>query len=389
MLRLVLAFTTSGVPFDIGSYELAARAFWDHGLGLYRELAAGAEDTGLLRWPYPPGFIVWAIVALALRRLTNAPFAGLIKLPMIFADLGIAVTVVMLLRARGVDERTQLLAAALIAFGPSFFLISGVHGQLDAVAILPALIALAVWERGGNRRAPLAGVLVGLGIALKTVPILTLIAILPTVRSRREGVTLLGAAALIPAATLAPFFLAEPEATVQSLMYAGAPGVGGLSLVVQPSLAEVWILGHPYEPSRVTETLASWAPLGLGIVLLAVAGLLIRRRVPAAQGVALVWLSVYAFSPNFFFQYLVWGLPFFLAVGAIRAVAAVQAVALGPTLLALFRPWSEPGLLHVYVPAMIVIWLAFAAAFVMNARRAYARGYRSGPGASAVQAFRS
>lgn len=54
-VRLILAFTASGVDFDIRSHELAGRALLDVKLGLYRQLIEGREGAILLRWPYPPG----------------------------------------------------------------------------------------------------------------------------------------------------------------------------------------------------------------------------------------------------------------------------------------------------------------------------------------------
>jgi hypothetical protein len=48
--------------------------------------------------------------------------------------------------------------------GPSFIDISGYHGQIDSVAILPAVLALMVWERRPQpTRSVRAGLLIGLG----------------------------------------------------------------------------------------------------------------------------------------------------------------------------------------------------------------------------------
>ena len=50
----------------------------------------------------------------------------------------------------------------------------------DSVAILPALVALWVWEQPRvNRRAVVAGLLIGAGATIETVPIVMLLALIP------------------------------------------------------------------------------------------------------------------------------------------------------------------------------------------------------------------
>lgn len=166
----------------------------------------------------------------------------MIKLPIIVSDIAIAVTVFVFLGRRGVDDKARLWTA-LVALGPSFILISGIHGQLDSLAILLAVIAVAVWHEGGDRRALFAGPLINMGTTLKTVPILVILALLPTARSKREATTLLGASAVIPALAIAPFFLTEPRATIRALRYFGVPGAGGSSLVniYVPMMTLLWV----------------------------------------------------------------------------------------------------------------------------------------------------
>src|SRR5207302_10782054 len=105
----------------------------------------------------------------------------------IAADAAIAWLVQAGLGRAGASDRTRLSACALVALGPAFALISGMHGQIDSVAILPAVLALVVWERGGSRRALAAGLLIGRAASIKTAPGLMVLALLPSVRSRREA----------------------------------------------------------------------------------------------------------------------------------------------------------------------------------------------------------
>ncbi len=107
------------------------------------------------RWPYPSGFLPWILAADWLTRHIGHHFDGWVQLPQIFADAALAWFVQDFLRLRGCSERLRLTAAAVVAFGPSFFIVSGYHGQIDSLAILPAVAALYVWERSppGVRRA--------------------------------------------------------------------------------------------------------------------------------------------------------------------------------------------------------------------------------------------
>jgi len=54
-------------------------------------------------------------------------------------------------------------------------------------------------------------------------------------------VTLVVAAVAVPAILLAPFFLADPSGASAVFDYSGAPGLGGLSLVLQPDLPADWL----------------------------------------------------------------------------------------------------------------------------------------------------
>lgn len=363
LLRLVFAFTTVGVSYDIESYRVTGEALRESRFAVYRQLH---ERRTLLnesapRWPYPPGFFPWIGAVGLIRRVLPLPFAGLIKLPMVVSDAALAVLVAVSLRARLRDDRTALGAAALVAIGPSFFLISGYHGQLDSLAIAPAFAGLLAWERAPpERRGWVAGALIGLGGAIKTVPLVLVLALLPTARSRREAATLLASATLVPLAMLGPFLAAAPAETIKMLYYAGAPGVGGLSLVLQPSLASGWILHRPVVRSGITVFLADAAPfLAVGLILVIGAFLFIRRAAPR-EGAAMLWLGIYALAPTFFFQYVVWGLPFFLFAGWLAYVGALEAVLIAPTVIAIGLPWADRRVLAVYLPLTILAWGMFA-----------------------------
>lgn len=355
LISALLAALTHGDPYDMQSFRLVRDALDQGALDVYRSFA----HRSIVRWPYPPAFFPWIWAAGRIAAAGGPSFAFMIRVPTILADAAIAWIVQDWLRFSGSSPKLRLLATALVALGPSFIVIAGYHGQFDAVAILPGVLAVSLWTRVVPRRALLAGLLIGLGGALKTVPLLLLLAVLPTARSRREVVTLLLAAATPVVISFAPFAIAGTLPSAHVLSYRGLPGVGDLSLAAQPNLAELALGVRSPGASSLTQLLIKHGNLVIAAGLLMVAAVSFRSRAPAPKLAALLWLAVYAFGVNFFFQYLVWGLPFFLMAGYVRSVLVAQLVLIVPTLLFYLGPWHGVGFAEVYAVTMIGLW-AFA-----------------------------
>lgn len=360
--RLAVAFTTYGVKFDVDSYGLVWAALHDDPLHLYGDVN---------RWPYPPGYFAWILVSGKLESVTGLRFADLIQIPAILADLAIAFLVQLALGWRGASERARLAAAALVALGPVFLVVSGFHGQIDSIAILPALAGVLLWLRLDDhpRRALVMGLLIGLGGALKTVPLVAVLALLPWARSVREAAALVASAAALPVAAFVPFAIADPSGVWAAVTYRGVPGVGGLSLVAQPELARGWMNEAPVDPSWLTFALIDYGGVVAAGGLALLAYLLFRYRPGPVEGAALAYLALWGFGVNFFLQYVIWGFPFMLAAGYLREVAALQLVMLPTTVLVYLRPWEDSAAAWVYAPAAIALWAAFAAWFAVSSRR--------------------
>ena len=150
--RLVLAFAFYGQPYDQNSFAMVREALTHSPLDVY-------GSVGEFRWPYPPAYFLWIAAADGIADLTGLAFHGLVNVPAMAADVGIAWIVQAHLGRRGADENKRLAAAGLVLLGPAFIAISGYHGQIDSVAILPAVAAVALWDSGGARRGLAAGLL--------------------------------------------------------------------------------------------------------------------------------------------------------------------------------------------------------------------------------------
>lgn len=354
-LRLGLAFTTYGDQWDLYVYGLINGRLARDPLRVYHTKF----------WVYPPGLFPWLRAAGVVAHHSPLAFHTVIKLLPITADALIAVLAVWYLARHGHNHRDQVMAAVAVAFGPSFFLISGYHAQFDSVAILAAVAAIAVWDEPGVRhRALWAGLLLGAGATIKTVPLLLVIALAPTARSWAERIWLAAVAAAVPILSLFPFALADFSGTRSVAGYSGVPGIGGLSFVVQPRRA-LGFIGRQVPPSAAFTALSRHPTVLLLPGLAAVAIVLMVRRVPAPQASIIVWLTVYALLANFFFQYVIWGLPFLLLLGAWRSAIGAQLVLLAPTLIFEFR--AHVTHMGIWVPASYAVLMVAAWAGVIVA----------------------
>ena len=362
LIQLLIAVLTVHESYDLTSFRIVDDALRSHPAHVY--------NTG--RWPYPPGFLPVVAAAGAVHRWIGIDMSILIKLPTIASEVALAWVVQAFLGIRGASERARLAAAALVMLGPSFLANSAYEGQIDAVTILPGAAALYVWSAwpSGRRRNTLVGLLIGAGGAIKSVPLLMLLAFVPLLRGWGERVRLAVIAFAVPGILLLPWLAANPS-SLRALNYAGLPGVGGLSLAVQPSLADAALVRGSHV--RYSEATLRLLDLGKPLLLVALGALgvyLLVVRLKPAQAAVLVWLTVYAFLPNFFFGYAIWGLPIFLMAGYVREVAAFQAVVVVPLLIWEARPWDAHSVAWTYAAIMLVVWAAAVVALGLQVRRA-------------------
>jgi hypothetical protein len=368
MGRLILAFSTRGQAYDLHSFALVNSALHVHVFGVYHQL----DDYSVApygRWPYPPGFFALIVPLASLAHATGLVFTSLIRVPAILADAAIAWLVQDFLGWRGCDERGRLLAAGLVALGPSFAAISGYHGQIDSVAILPAVAATVLWTRtDASWRPYAAGALIGAGAAIKTVPILMLLALLPSAGSWREGAKLVLTSVSIPLAVFAPWLILDGPGKSLVWRYRGGPGLGGISLLTNPALPLAPFAGVHETVAGLTKTVYDEARWITGAALIVVTGVLARYRPKPLDAAVLLWLAVWAFGVTFFLQYLIWGLPFLIMAGYLRQVLVLEAALLPATIIT-YQSGSQPWPVWLlYTVPMIAAWVAFVTGLLVRVR---------------------
>ena len=177
-IRIAIAFSTYGDGPDMRMLTYVGRALLEDPLHVYETLNH-APDA---RWFYPSGYFPWLD-----RSRASRPHGAAVPRPRaagpIAADAAIAWIVQNELGRRGRGDGFRLAAAAAVAFGPR-----SDHLRLPGAAGLGGdpvrVLGLVAWDRAGPRRALTAGLLVGLGGAIKAFPLLLVLALLPTARSR-------------------------------------------------------------------------------------------------------------------------------------------------------------------------------------------------------------
>lgn len=158
------------------------------------------------------------------------------------------------------------------------------------------------------------------------------------------------------------------------MTYAGVPGRGGLSVILDPGFAVdrrfspvLATVGHP---NSLTEWLSNSSGVITLLVLLGLGAFLLRYRPAPLDGIVLLWLSIFVFNPNFLPQYFVWALPFLIMAGYLIETAILQ-IAMVPMLLVTYlspNVWGRPGAIA-YVAILICLWVFWVVALVAVIRR--------------------
>jgi hypothetical protein len=264
-------------------------------------------------------------------------------------------------------------AAGIYALSPIAILISGHHGQFDAMPTLFSVLA-AGFMLGPTPRPWASGLLLGLAMSLKPFP-----ALLVPVFMRAPGLTLRArlligalAGAVVLGVTL-PFLLADARAVLQQV--AGYPGlndqgIGGL-------LRSLWLYRahNVHLPGQfgldltATTRWTALALMGLAVVVL--------WRHPIARVGAAVYLAFLSAFGGVSTQYLIWPLAWLLVSDVPLRWAVVYSIgaaagAVGfymvywPQMLIPGR-WNVPAIQNtpIFVAGQVIglatIWITFAA----------------------------
>ena len=379
LIRLVVAATTAGSLPDLAAFRTLHVGLEQHGFGVYGALDDGEHVT----WPYLSGSFPLLEALWAVSNATGISFERLVRTPQIAADLAIAWLVQWHLGWRGATNQVRAGATAVLAFSPVGIAVTGAHGQIDPLEWLPVVAALIAWERlPEERRALVAGVLIGIGVAIKSPAALAVVVFLALASTWRERAVLLAAVATVPLLAILPFLLAAPEGVLAIAKYSSLPGQGGLSMIVQPDLALARFAGTvEFRFTTLSETLQDAATVLLLLGLAPVVACTWIARPEPASALSAVILASWVANPNFVPFYAIWIIPFLILAGWWRFLAAFLALvtlwlpfkylpasvveALGVGNNGLFDEWLVIG---VYIVSGALLWALMAGRVVLWVR---------------------
>lgn len=328
LARLVPVLAAETPVADVARYQKVARHVLDESWNPYQARRL---------YPYPPVWVLAEAGSEWIERRTGAPFAVVVKLPVVAADL----LIVGLLLAHGRRRGLGAAAGWAYALHPVSLLITGFHGQFDSIALASVLLALH-WHGEGKR--DLSALALAAGIALKSFPVLLLPFFLlgpgrSARRAARFAVLALGPVALL----LLPFALADFGALRRELFaYSGIADFGWIGLV----RGVRWLATGRLARSE-PEHWARLVPLGKGLFLAGYAALVAafasgRVASTLEETTLAVFLGFQVLYGAVSAQYLLWVVPLgclspdlFLALHGGAATVAL----LG------FYPFLAPGVL--------------------------------------------
>lgn len=369
LLRLPAPLLVGAEVADIKTYRLMA------------EKALAGENVYQRRvlFPYTPLTLPLPAASLLLARASGLPFHVTIKLWPILADCALAVLVWQAARRRGATERGAFRLGLVYAANPVAILTSAFHGNHTVLGVLCAFWAYervaqgAESARAGYRAA---GLLLGLGIAARSFPVLlapvfaVLLALGDDIPGLRRRAELLLLAALPAALASIPALLADAPSYVRELTsYSGFADQGWLA--IRRGVGVVTGAGKRFPPDTESWLLASkliFFPLYGGLLALLAR---VRREADLAAGCLLAWLLFLVAYAGVSTHYLVWVVPFGLLVSP-RWTAAYSAAATA-AMVGFYLTWF-PGVLEgPYAPSRLgpaaaadPVWRLYLAALVVS-----------------------
>jgi len=260
-------------------------------------------------YAYPPLWLYWLSAAALIDTLFFNSLnihVLLVKLPVIIADLLVAVLLLKIAKQLGYDNRTALYMSLLWFLNPVVMYISSVWGMFDSLAVLTTLLAFLYLLRDKPTHV---GFFLGLGFAFKIYPaLLTVPAVIYYLRERKLGVgyvtkKLVIPFVLVPLIVSLPYLMVSPVNFIGKMLY-HISNMGqftywtGLATVVNPRILSVvsitmflLLLGVVYR--RVSRTYGKEA----------------ERLLLFCTTVLLAFLST---SSKVNVQYVLWVLPFII-----------------------------------------------------------------------------
>ena len=331
VIKIILASLTTGSN-DVLFFQAYAEKVRTDGAGaLYRDGIVLLDSFGHRRhWEgffHPPfiihvlGFLNW------IRSVTHLSFPFLFRLLSIVADAGSAVLIKDLLLDSFAEKKAYVMAC-LFAGAPLLIFLSGFHGNTDPVMIFFLILSVSLLSKGQG--AWMAGAAFGMSCNIKIWPLILAPVLILHIRSFRDRMWFLSAAAVVAVLGSLPVLSTDPILVVERVLgYTSLFGHWGLSRLLS------WV--------GPVSVLSFYASYGRYFVIIAVMAVAIWLHFKSDAGLAiklgLVSSVFLVLTPGFGIQYLSWYLPWVLFLGS--EVTLIYLIATGAFMLHVYSFWSD------------------------------------------------
>jgi hypothetical protein len=330
VVRLCASLSARDI-IDIHNYQHVAEIIHQRGMfGLY------THTPGI--YPYPPVWVGFEMTALWLHWQGVLPFSLAIRLPIIIADVAMVAIIWRYVRRHTQFPQRALLAAALYALNPVSIIISCWHGQFDALPVCGVALAMLFTEHHWRRAA---GAL-GIGIALKSFPVLLLPMFARQQPSLSRQIHFILYAILPVLFLLIPFLLADAAAVIRELFCYRGHALLGVMVPVRTIYVPLTGERFPVDMTLQVISLSAYGFLGLyGWAVWYMS----RFHITLPMQATIVFLLFYVVYAGISPQYVLWVLPFMIMATANQH---------WPVLL--YSAVSTPALIGLYLYAVADIF---------------------------------
>jgi len=303
LLLTSFLFRLALIPFFLDDFNAwAYGAFGSILIGGHDPYLVVSRDPTLLNinpWRYPPFYLLFTVPALLAKIATGQTlvYLAILKIPLAICDV---VSTLFLYRilAMHFGGSNALKGAAIFTFNPAVVFVTAVAGFSDPLAVMFTLIALYYFLSYKESADPSAttglfksALLLGLGIVAKIYPLFLVPIFVRDAKAWRDRILYLTMTAFPALAFSLPFLISDPYSYLYMLTLKNAGGehplFGALSL---PVAAELFLLG-------IMALLLVWV---------------YSISVPIYTRLVLTFLWINLVTLSAAFQYLTWGIPFFI-----------------------------------------------------------------------------
>ncbi len=342
----------TGSTYDVESYSIVG------GLVL-NEIDVYTSPEAENRYPYLPFQMYWSALSHKLADFSQISYHKIVKIEPILADIAIALVLfTSLLRAYSL--RAAFVGGLLYAVNPIAVFVAAYHGQFDAMAVLPILLSL--YSLGAYPW--LSGIWLGVGILIKSWPVLALPALLNGIKSWKNRILFLALAGLVPVLAIL-FYVASFDGDVTQVLSRAISYNRGIG---------VW--GYTYLSRMVAFFLPTFTDLYTRIAdlgrIFTLAGLVFAwfwraRKETPQDGILTILVTFFALTHAFAIQYMMWLIPFAILSRDLKWLRRYTLAAFFYMFIAYFTlvlqvtitnllPWPQADL-FIIIPAGLPAWV--------------------------------